>query len=79
MGHVLLKLVGDQRQAAGFGAGSVNHPDPVRVGFAIERPCVVINTIRQELKTGPLCWRVTVADCLQISAGGELRGMAGNA
>ena len=79
VGYVLLKLIGDQGQPAGDGAGGVDYADPVGVGLSVEGPHVVVDAVHDELERGTLGGGVAVVHRGEIAAGGELRRMAGDA
>ena len=76
---ILFKRMCDEGQTAGNRASGVNHAHPVGIGFSVERPGVVVNAIGEKLEPRALGWRIAVLDRFQITARGELRGMAGDA
>ena len=76
---VLLKRMHDERQAAGLGTRGVDHAHPVGARLAVKRAGVVVDAVGDELQAGALGGRIAVLHGPQVAAGGELRGMAGDA
>ena len=77
--HILFHRMHDHGQTARHRAGRVNDAHPVGVGLAIQRAGVVVKAIGDELQRRALRGRIAVLDGRQISAHGELRGVAGDA